>query len=77
MYDKHCIIEEPCARKLCAAERGVEYSIESREVRRDTSGSSDLPEGESWRGQEHVGKALNIGRRLRYCFARPARYGES
>ena len=37
--------------------RSVESLTQSREVRRDTSGSSDLPEGENWRGKEHVGKA--------------------
>ena len=48
---------EPDAGKLCAAERGAESLMQSREVRRDTSGSSDLPKSESRRGQEHVGEA--------------------
>jgi tRNA(fMet)-specific endonuclease VapC len=43
--------------KRCAAGRGIESLIQSREVRRDTSGPSDLPEGESRRGKEHVGEA--------------------
>src|SRR5215831_20669288 len=67
----------PCAVKVCAAGRGAESLMQSGEVRREASGSSDLPEGESRRGQEHVGEAGAIGRRVGWCFARPARYGES
>ena len=37
----------------------------------------DLPEGESRRGQEPVGKAGDMGRRVRCGPARPVRYGES
>ncbi len=58
--DKDRVTEEPCAVKVCAVERGAESLTQSREVRRNTSGPSDLPEGESWRGQEHVGKAEAI-----------------
>jgi hypothetical protein len=50
--------------KLCAAGRGIESLTQSREVRRDTSGPSDLPEGESRRGKEHVGEAGEARRRL-------------
>src|SRR6266852_5084777 len=55
---------EPYEAKVCAAVRGTESLTQSREVRRETSGPSDLPEGESWRGQEHVGKAGGTRRRL-------------
>src|SRR5215471_5700536 len=68
---------EPDAVKACAAGRGAESLMQSGEVRREASGSSDLPEGESRRGQEHVGEAGAIGRRVGWCPARPARYGES
>jgi hypothetical protein len=63
--------------KECAAGRGAESLTQSGEVRRETSGSSDLPEGESRRGQEHAGEAGAIGRRVGWRPARPARYGES
>jgi hypothetical protein len=68
---------EPDAVKVCAAGRGTESLTQSREVRRDTSGPSDLPEGESRRGKEHVGEAGKARRRLESRPARPARYGES
>src|SRR5262249_15688604 len=68
---------EPYEAKVCAAGRGAESLTQSGEVRRETSGSSDLPEGESRRGQEHVGEAGAIGRRVGWRPARPARYGES
>src|SRR5882672_6031233 len=45
-------------------------------VKRSSKGDSwviDSPEGESWRGQEHVGKAGDTGRRVRCGPARPAR----
>ena len=61
---------EPCASKECAAVRGTESLTQSREVRRETSGPSDSPEGESRRGQEPVGKAGGIRRRV---WSRPAR----
>src|SRR6266487_1269162 len=61
---------EPYTPKGCAAVRGTESLTQSREVRRETSGPSDSPEGESRRGQEHVGKAGGIRRRL---WSRPAR----
>src|SRR5882672_7355014 len=61
---------EPDAVQACAAVRGTESLTQSREVRRETSGPSDSPEGESRRGQEHVGKAGGIRRRL---WSRPAR----
>jgi hypothetical protein len=76
-HDRGRITEEPCDGKRCAAGRGAESLTQSREVRRETSGPSDSPEGESRRGQAHVGKARGIGRRLRCGPARPARYGES
>ena len=57
-------------RRACAAGRGTESLTQSREVRRETSGPSDSPKGESQRGQEHVGKAGGIRRRL---WSRPAR----
>jgi hypothetical protein len=59
--------------KECAAGRGTESLTQSREVRRDTSGPSDLPEGESRRGKEPIGEAGKARRRLRSCPARPAR----
>ena len=68
---------EPCEVKACAAGRGAESLTQSGEVRREASGSSDLPEGESRRGQEHVGEAGAIGRRVGWRPARPVRYGES
>src|SRR4030095_11942782 len=61
---------EPYEAKVCAAVRGTESLTQSREVRRETSGPSDSPKGESRRGQEHVGKAGGIRRRL---WSRPAR----
>ena len=61
--DKGRIAEEPGEGKLCAAGRGVESLTQSGEVRRNTSGPSDSPEDESWRGKEHVGKAGVTGRR--------------
>ena len=64
---------EPYEGKLCAAGRGIESLMQSREVRRDTSGPSDLPEGESRRGKEHVGEAGEARRRLESRPARPAR----
>src|SRR5215831_6661473 len=63
---------EPDAVKGCAAVRGTESLTQSREVRRETSGPSDSPEGESQRGQEHVGKAGGARRRLWCRPARPA-----
>src|SRR6266481_8045138 len=60
----------PCAVQGCAAVRGTESLTQSREVRRETSGPSDAPEGESRRGQEHVGKAGGLRRR---GWSRPAR----
>ena len=39
-------------------------------------GSTDLPGGESRRGQQHVGKAATVRKRCRTGSARPARYGE-
>src|SRR6266446_9466916 len=56
----------------CAAVRGTESLTQSREVRRETSGPSDAPEGESRRGQEHVGKAGGLRRRGLSRPARPA-----
>jgi hypothetical protein len=47
----------PGALKGCVAGRGAASWTQSREVRRKTSGPSDAPEGESWRGQAPVGKA--------------------
>jgi hypothetical protein len=47
----------PCAVKVCAAVRDVGYLVQPGEVRRETSGPSDSPEGESRRGQEHVREA--------------------
>ena len=63
---------EPDTSKVCAAVRGTESLTQSREVRRETSGPSDSPEGESQRGQEHVGKAGGARRRLGFRPARPA-----
>ena len=63
---------EPDEAKVCAAGRGAESLTQSGEGRREASGSSDLPEGESRRGQEHVGEAGAIGRRVGWCPARPA-----
>src|SRR5215471_21405419 len=71
------LCREPYEAKVCAAGRGAESLMQSGEVRREASGSSDLPEGESRRGQEPVGEAGAIGRRVGSCPARPARYGES
>jgi hypothetical protein len=68
---------KPGAVKACAAGRGAESVTQSREVRRNTSGPADLPESESQRGKEHVGKARDIRKRLWCRLARPARYGES
>ena len=68
---------EPYDARGCAAERGAEYLIQSGEVRKETSGPSDSPEGESWRGKEHIGEAGATRRRLRCRPARPARYDES
>jgi len=48
---------EPCAVKTCAAERAAESLAQPEEARRDASGPSDLPENESWRGKEHIGKS--------------------
>jgi hypothetical protein len=64
---------ERSAVKVCAAGRGAESVTQSREVRRETSGPSVLPEGESQRGQEHGGKARDTGRRHKGRLARPAR----
>ena len=75
--DRRRSTEEPGAGKLCAAGRGAESVTQSREVRRETSGPSVLPEGESQRGQEHGGKARDTGRRHKGRLARPARSGES
>ena len=61
---------EPGAVQGCAAGRGTESLTQSREVRRETAGPSDSPEGARWRGQEHVGKAGEISRRV---WSRPAR----
>src|SRR5262249_47984156 len=63
---------EPYEAKVCAAVRGTESLTQSREVRREASGPSDSPEGESQRGQEHVGKAGGTRRRLWCRPARPA-----
>ena len=46
-HERGRITEEPCAGKLCAAGRGAESLPQAREVRRETSGPSDSPEGES------------------------------
>lgn len=62
--DRSQIAEEPDELKVCAAEREAQSLTESGEVRRNTSGPSDLPEGESQRGKEHVGEAGIIRRRL-------------
>jgi hypothetical protein len=59
--------------KLCAAGRGIESLMQSREVQRDTSGPSDLPESESRRGKEPIGEAGETRRRLGSRPARPAR----
>src|SRR5262249_20491175 len=58
------LAREPYEVKVCAAVRGTESLTQSREVRRETSGPSDSPKGESQRGQEHVGKAGGVRRRL-------------
>src|SRR5262245_64729083 len=71
------LAREPYEVKVCAAGRGAESLTQSGEVLREASGSSDLPKGESRRGQEHVGEAGAIGRRVGWRSARPARYGES
>jgi hypothetical protein len=52
--------EERYELKACDAVCDVESLTESGEVRRNTSGPSDLPEGESRRGKEHVRKAGDI-----------------
>ena len=54
---------EPDALKGCAAGRGVGFLAQPGEVRRDTSGPSDLPASERWRGKEHVGEAGDPRRR--------------
>jgi|SRR5687767_8636430 len=56
------IVEED-HRFMCAASHVVEFLTQSGGVRRDTSGPSNLPEGESCRGKEHVGKVGITGRR--------------
>jgi hypothetical protein len=53
---------EPYEGKLCAAGRAAGFLTQSGEVRRNTSGPSDLPENESRREKEHVGKAGITGR---------------
>jgi hypothetical protein len=50
--------------KVCVVVRNVESLLETGGVQRKTSGSSDLPESESRRGQQHVREAGDIGRRL-------------
>jgi hypothetical protein len=57
-HDRGRITEEPCARKPCAAGRGAESLPQAREVRRDTSGPSDSPEGE----REGSGQEASLGR---------------
>jgi Reverse transcriptase (RNA-dependent DNA polymerase) len=58
--------------KSCAAERGAESLTESGETRREVSGPSGLPEGESQRGKQHAREAGVTRRRLRCRPARPA-----
>jgi len=67
-----CPLLEPYAGKLCAAERGAESLTQSGETRREVSGPSGSPEGESWRGKEHAREAGVTRRRLRCRLARPA-----
>ncbi len=55
---------EPDAMKVCVVVRSVESLLQTGGVQRKTSGSPDLPEGESWRGKQHVREAGDIGRRL-------------
>ena len=55
--DNHRTTEEPDAGKLCAAERGAEYLTQSGETRREVSGPSGSPEGESRRGKQHAREA--------------------
>jgi hypothetical protein len=68
---------EPYEAKVCAAVRGTASLTPSREVRRETSGPSDVPEGASWRGQAQVGKAGGTRRRVWCRPARPACEGAS
>jgi hypothetical protein len=53
----------PTLLKGCAAVHDVGYLVQPGEVRRETSGPSDSPEGESRRGQEHVREAGDTRRR--------------
>ena len=55
---------ERSAVKVCVVARSVESLLQTGGVQRKTSGSSDPPEGESRRGQQHVREAEDIGRRL-------------
>lgn len=55
---------KPDALKGCVVARSVESLLQTGGVQRKTSGSSDPPEGESRRGQQHVREAEDIGRRL-------------
>jgi hypothetical protein len=57
------LVKSLCTQKRCAAGRGAESLMQSGEARRNASGSSGSPEGESQRGQEHVRKAGGTGRR--------------
>jgi hypothetical protein len=58
--------------KSCAAERAAEFLTQSGETRREVSGPSGSPEGESRRGKEHAREAGVTRRRLRCRPARPA-----
>src|SRR3954447_26988231 len=63
-------------RRSCAAYPGAESLTQSGGVQEETSGSPDLPGGESQGGPEHVGKAGAVRRRVGRRPATPARYGE-
>jgi hypothetical protein len=72
-------LREACAGCRETVRRGTRCCILDT-VKRSAKGDSwviDFPEGESRRGQKHVGKAGGTGRRVWCRPARPARSGES